>query len=655
LPRNLLLEIGFIGLSDDAFGFDLPDFRECLTNAIRQEKFEFARIRCWVSQYRVGIVLEGLSCDQTTCCKEIRGPKVSAAFDYNNQALPAAKGFAAAQGLELKDLVTREVDGEKFLFAIKTVVGQSLESQIEKIAAVLLAAIPFNAAKWRQNSLFPQPPLYYTAMLDDQTLNLEVEGLKSSNLTLTHEGVCLVQHRLSGIHSFLELMNDISLMTEQSERKKIFDARVRSVLPEGYRLRFESHRMQRLCMFSESLHPVLVKFNVEFLNVIPEAIISRYLVMHTEYVPCEDAVGKLMPAVVTLSHLKKLSALEDSQRAVSLNEKLSRLAEVYRKDLENLPVRIEKLAEQAINRKIRSDEIHTPLARCANWLASRLDSPCDPDQIAILLALLQESDATEIAGNLPNTGFAMAMSCLPDFTVFKPAMPILQEMCSYFAGRIPSPQFPPALLLSLSILMCAHARLYGRMVVTPRRIFSLLQAGKIKFDIFRAFAEIFPDFELNKRQWLRQVAEEALKENQVELASENYYASTEFDPCSFYEAAREWKDVASLDIEAINSVYTRIRGKIDRIETIIDEKPDCELEAEIVRELEALDSKKYIDYAAVYEFFVKEKINIEACLLNLPAVLDEKDAAQTARISLLQRLARQLSRLPFVKKDKSLR
>ncbi len=652
MPRNLLLETGFLGLPDDVFGFDLPDFRECFARAIRQEKFEFARVRCWVSQYRVGILVEGLADGQTTTAKEIRGPKVSAAFDYNNQALPSAKGFAAAQGLELKDLVTREVDGEKFLFAVKTQSGQALESQVERLKSALMAAIPFVGNKWRQNSIFPQPPLYFTAILDDQQLNLEVESLKNTARTASHESLQPVFHPVTDVQAYLQHMNSFGLMTEQNERKKVLDARIRSVLPEGYRLRSESHRLQRLCMFSEALHPILIKFNPEYLDM-PEAVTSRYLLMNTEYIPCEDPLGKLVSVVVGLSTIEKNTQFEIARRAAQLNEKLGQLSVVLQNDLIALPERIGRIAEKILASKGMANELNNPLARCAIWLAPRLKLSKDSSQITTLLALLAEGDATEISHNLPNTGFAMVMSCLPKFEAFKSLVPVLQEMCSYFARRIPSPQSPLAQLASLSILMCAHASLYGRMIATPRRIFSLLKAGNIKIDMFQAFADIFPDFELNRRQWLEQVAEEVLRENQTGLAGEALFATTEFDPCAFYDATREWKDFANLEVEALSSLFTRIRSKIERVDNVVVEKPCCDLEADISSRLESIEALDGINYVEIYKFFSSERVNIEACLLNLPAVLDENTPAQMPRIALLQRLNRQLGRLPFIKKDKS--
>lgn len=651
MPRNLLVETGFPFLANDSFGYELPDFREVFSKILRQEKIEFSRVRCWISQFRVAIMVEGLSDSANAVVKEIRGPKASAAFDYNNQALPAAKGFAAAQGLELKDLSIREIDGEKYLFATRTVASQPLEASLSRIQKALLVSIPFYTQPWRSRSVFPQPPLYFTAWLDDQHLPLEFEGVKSIKATAGRQFSRLDFCELTGVDSFLQQMDKFGLMTEPAEQKKVLDARIRSILPEGYRLRADVQRLQRLCLFSESLHPMLVRFNSEFLEL-PESVISRYLTMNTDYLPCEDAHGKLVPAVIALSILEKNTGFEATSRAIALNEKFSSLLTVFQQDANSLSERLSRIAEKLQACKGMSPDATTAMARCAAWISPLLKLNRDSTQTMTLMTLLQEGESTEIAKNLPNTGFAMVLHCITSLESCKPFVPVLQEMCSYFAGRIPTPQIPLAQMISLSILMRAHARLAGRMVVSPRRIFTLLKTASIKVDIFKAFKEIFSDFELDRRSWFEQVAEEVLRENQLEIAGDSYYSASEFDPCSFYEAARAWKDPQSLDIEGFSALFSRIRSKVERVERSISEKPCCELESEIATRLDALETMQGIDYLAIYQFFKEEKVNIEACLLNLPAVLDESNPAIMPRLAILQRLFRQISRLPFIKKEK---
>ncbi len=645
------METGFPCLPNDAFGYDLPDFREIFARILRQEKIEFSRVRCWISQFRVAILVEGLSDAANIVVKEIRGPKASAAFDYNNQALPAAKGFAAAQGLELKDLITREVDGEKYLFAVKSVPGQTLETSLARIQKALLVSIPFYSQPWRSRSVFPQPPLYYTAWLDDQFLKLDFEGVKSIRSTAARDLSDVSYHELTGVDSFLQMMNAFGLAAEPAERKKILDARIRSTLPEGFRLRADIQRLQRLCLFSESLHPMVIRFNPEYLEL-PESVVSRFLTMNTDYLPCEDAHGKLMPAVIALSTLEKNNQFEAASRAAALNDKFNSLLSLYRKDVSTLPGRLAAIAAKFQTSDGGGSDDTTALARCASWISPILKLNRESTQTMTLLTLLQEGENTETARNLPNTGFAMVMSCIDSQESCQSYLPVLQEMCSYFAGRIPSPQIPLAQMISLSILMRAHARLSGRMVVSPRRIFSLLKTASIRVDIFKAFKEIFPEFELDRRCWFEQVAEEVLRENQQELAGDCFFSAQEFDPFSFYEAAREWKDMQSLDIEGFSSLYARLRSKVERVERRIEEKPACDLETEIATRLDSVEKLAGINYLEIFNFFKEAKVNIEACLLNLPAVLDDGNPGLMPRFALLQRLFRQLGRLPFIRKDK---
>lgn len=649
MPRNFLLETGFLGLPDNVFGPDLPDLREIFAQAIAREKLEFSRVRCWISRYRIGILVEGLADTQADTVKEIRGPKASAAYDFNNLPSPAAVGFATAQGLELKDLVVREIDGEKYLFAVKSTPGTSIEKSLVGLKNALVAAIPFALPPWRPGSLFPQPPLCFVAMLDDKLVDLELEGVKAVAKTFQREAMLIKYHDIPAANSYSQIMTRIGLIAEQSERKKTLDAKISSILPEGYLLRADNFRLNRICLFAETSQPFLVKFSPDFLEI-SEAIISRFLLLHTDYLPCEDTRGKLLPAVIALTDLARPSANEISLRTAVLNERLAQLLNLWRKDLKEVSEKIGKIAGQPPVAKLLTIEQSNPLARCAVWLALKLRQTHDSAQIVNLLALLTETENTELARDLPATGFSMLMGCVGSFESFKILIPHLQEMCNYFGGRIPSPQSPLAQVISLAILMRAHAGYVGEVIVPPRRIFALLKAANIRIDIFQAFADIFPEFELDRTLWLKQITSETLKDYQVELTVASFFAAREFDPCSFYEAARDWKDLDSKDIEAVCTLYARIKSKIECIASDISSQPGCALECEINAELENLEKLDGINYAEIYRLFAKEKVNIEACLMNLPPVLDETISEQIPRIALFQRLLKQLGRLPFIRR-----
>ena len=651
MPKTLLLEAGFLCLPDNLFATSLPDLREPVGQALRYEKLEFSRLRCWVSQHRIGILIEGLTDTQAASVKEVRGPKASGSYDYNNLPSLAVQGFASAQGVQYKDLVTKEVDGEKYLFALRTVAGQSIEKSVARIKDAVFGAINFMAPAWSSASRFAQPPIYFTAMLDDKVCEIELDGLKATNLTASHDGLTIKYHVLSGAQFYPQVLQQLGVISDAAERRKILETRIRSILPEGYLLRLEGARISHLCYYKESLQPLLIKFLPEYLEM-PEAVLHRYMIKHFSLLACENNRGRMMPAAIAISEKSRPQSQEAIMRAAELDEHFARLMQLWRSDLNTLPERLAQLAGKLEKDKTLTPEPGNLLARCAIWLIPRLALEASAIDINVLISLIAEGERTRIAALMPSTGFAVVLNCIGDINVFKRFVPVLQEICDFFAGRIPTPGNAVGQVFCLALLMRNHVMADSGEPVEPARIIALLRAANFRLDIFQAFADIFPEYNLVRRTWMQSVATETLKESQLRLAGDSFLSSYEFDPASYYEALRAWKDISVADIESLSALFQRLRSKVEGGQMCVAEISECQIEKEIVASLARLEKLPGVHYQEIFDFFKKEKVNIEACLMNLPPVLDDTNPEHASRINLLQRLLRQLGRLPFIVKEK---
>ncbi|MBU1107913.1 MAG: glycine--tRNA ligase subunit beta [Candidatus Riflebacteria bacterium] len=651
MPKTLLLEAGFLCLPDNLFATNLPDLREPVGQALRHEKLEFSRLRCWVSQHRIGILIEGLTDAQVDSVKEVRGPKASGSFDNNNVPSMAVHGFAAAQGVQYKDLITREVDGEKYLFAIRSVAGKPIEKSVARIKDAVFGSINFSLPAWSNSSLFPQPPIYFTAMIDDKVCEIELDGLKAKNLTASHDGLTIKYHVLSGAQFYPQVLQQLGVICDTTERRKVLETRIRSILPEGCLLRSEGARISHLCYYKESLQPLMLKFKPEYLEM-PEAVLHRYMIKHFSLLACENNRGRMMPAAVAISEKSRPQSQEAVMRAAELDDHFARLMQLWRSDLETLPGRLAQLAGKFEKDKALTPEPGNLLARCAIWLIPRLALESSVVDINLLISLVAEGERTRIAALLPSTGFAVVVNCIGEIPVFKKLVPVLQEICDFFSGRLPAPGNVAGQVLCLALLMRNHVMSDSGELIEPSRIIALLRAVSFRLDIFQAFSDIFPEHNLVRRAWLQTVVAETFKESQPKLTGDSFLSSYEFDPASFYEALRSWKDLTAADVESISALFQRLRSKVEGGLACVEEISDCQIEKEIVVPLARLEKLPGVNYQEIFGFFSKEKVNIEACLMNLPPVLDDTNPEHASRINLLQRLLRQLGRLPFIVKEK---
>jgi glycyl-tRNA synthetase beta subunit len=224
LPGSLLLEAGFPGLPSNIFGQKLPNIKKLVSDVIEQEKFSCSRTRFWLTNHRLGILIEAIADTQSDSIKEVRGPKVSAAYDLNNIPTPAATGFATAQGLALKDLLVKEVDGEKFLFAKRKTQGQSLAHCLPKIAEKIFKAVFAEVPGWFEKSLFPQPLLNLCAMLNDQILDLEIDQVKAGSEVINLKRFQQKNFPLDNALLYPEVMQKLGIMNERVYDQGFFES-----------------------------------------------------------------------------------------------------------------------------------------------------------------------------------------------------------------------------------------------------------------------------------------------------------------------------------------------------------------------------------------------------------------------------------------------
>ncbi len=650
MPKTLLLEAGFLCLPENFFAATLPDLREMMGQALRQEKFEFSRLRCWLSQHRIGVLVEGLA-DSRSAVKEVRGPRVAGAFDYNNLPSLAVQGFAAAQGIQYKDLVAKEVDGEKYLFAVRPASEQPIEKSVARIRDTVFSALNIAARPWSSSSRFVHPPLYFTAMLDEKVCDVDLDGLKAGNVTASHDGLTIKYHVLSGAQFYPQVLQQIGVVCETSERRKILETRIRSILPEGYLLRSEGARITHLCFYKESLQPLLIKFKPEYLDI-PEAVLHRYMKKHFSLLACENNLGKMMPAAIAISEKLKPQGQEAEMRSAELDDHFSSLLQIWRKDAESLPDKLGQLASRFEKDKLLMPEPGNPLARCAVWMIPRLGFEKQATDINVLISLIAAGERTRIADLLPSTGFSVIISRVGDIPAFKKLVPVLQEICAFFAGRIPAPGDIVARVLCLALLMRNYTMTEPGELSDMAKIINLLRAADFRIDIFQAFSDIFPDYNLSRRAWLQTIVADSQRESHLKLTCDSFLASYELDPAGLYDAIRSWKDLDAADMEALSALYQRMRSKVEGGQAMFEEISGCQIEKEVIDSLARLEKLAGINYHEIFEFFSREKVNIEACLMNLPPVLDDTNPEHLSRISLLQRIMRQLGRLPFVVKEK---
>ena len=649
MPKNLLFEFGFLGLPRKLFGREIPDFEGFLNDVVRLENFEFKKIRHWISSNRFGILIEGIGDVQKDIEKEIRGPKASAAYDLNNLPTPAAMGFASAQGLELKDLYTKEVDGEKFIFAKRVTKGISIEQSLPKLATTLFSKIPFTNNHWQKKALFPQPPIYFCSKLDDETPELEIDGLKAQSETAVFDGIKFKKKKLEHASDFPILMKKIGLLPNLQERKAILESRIREVLPNGFKVRKNQEIYNRINLLVEDPKPIFIPFDEKYTKI-SEFVLQKVFINSFDYLVCEDSQGKIQPGVICLPFGKDLT----SEKKVRTRILIDYLDKLYKLWNEDSLIDIFALKKNIIEEEFEEDRPENKFKASAicKWLVDYLQVSENLELLNEILSWIRVGEQTSLAKLLPEAGPAIISSLLQEKETDESLLTSFNEINKFLYGKRSLPKTEVGKVICLSSLFEQFVKGNKSEEEASEEIIEFLILTNLRLDVFYCFNKLFPGFKFNRRLWIDRLLKLYVRDRAGSNTGENLFSTQEFDPVSFREVIREWDAELPSEGENLSALFARLKNKLCDINSKLKAEPETDVEKEMNDKLCEIEKLKGVDYLKIYDFFISNRVDIEACLMDLPAVLDDTNSELAPRISLLQRLQSQLGKLAFARKEK---
>lgn len=102
--------------------------------------FDHDSAEVFTTPRRIIIQIKGVPESIPASVEEYKGPAERIAFK-DGEPTPAAIGFARGKGLSVEDLDLREVDGEKYVFAVKHIAEKKIADILPKIFLNLIENI----------------------------------------------------------------------------------------------------------------------------------------------------------------------------------------------------------------------------------------------------------------------------------------------------------------------------------------------------------------------------------------------------------------------------------------------------------------------------------------------------------------------------------
>ena len=249
------------------------------------------------------------------------GPAVAAAFDADGKPKPAALGFAKSNGVDIDSLQRKQTDkGERLAF-IAMVKGQSTDELLQDIISKAVAQLPVpKAMKWGDNNYqFSRPVHWLVALMGDKTINLELFGVKTSNLTFGHRFHAPESIQLNSPTEYESKLSNAFVTVCFEERKAKIRIQIDKIASDiNAKAVVSESLLEEVAALVEWPVALLGNFEKEFLDVPSEALISS-MAEHQKYFHLLDQNDQLLAHFVAITNIESKvpkSVIEGNEKVI---------------------------------------------------------------------------------------------------------------------------------------------------------------------------------------------------------------------------------------------------------------------------------------------------------------------------------------------------
>jgi len=246
---------------------------------------------------RLAVLATGIPSAQPDITEQLTGPSVNVAFK-DGQPTPAAQAFAKKAGVDVTALERLTTAKGEYLAAKVTKKGRSAADILAESLPKEIGSIywPKNMY-WRKTSeRFVRPVRWLVAMLDDQVVPLEFDGVRAGNQSRGHRILAKADIRIPRAGAdYVDALRSVKVLgraEREHQIRKALDAAARTV--PGARWREDKTLLDTVVNLTEWPSAILGSFDPEFLEL-PEEVLVTVMRDHQKYFALEGPDGKLLP------------------------------------------------------------------------------------------------------------------------------------------------------------------------------------------------------------------------------------------------------------------------------------------------------------------------------------------------------------------------
>lgn len=300
MAKDLLFELGVEEMPSAYMAKALDDMSQLARKKFAEARLQFKDLKVYGTPRRLTLYISALEETQQAARIENRGPKKAIAYDKEGRPTKAASGFARGQGVKPEDLLTKEVDGVEYIFAIKEETSRPSAEILGDLLQDLIYSLVFpKSMRWGYyGTRFARPIRWILVLFGEQLIDLQIENIKSGRITFGHRFLGRGPLEVKDGSEYFQALRENYVVLDQEKRKALIWQQVQDTAQAHGGWAMENPELlEEVTYLLEYPQAFFGQFSDSYLEVPPE-VLTTSMIEHQRYFPVYDEKGRLMAGFI---------------------------------------------------------------------------------------------------------------------------------------------------------------------------------------------------------------------------------------------------------------------------------------------------------------------------------------------------------------------
>ena len=301
MNNYLLLEIGVEELPSRFGQTTLDQIENNLSKLLKEERINFDNIEKYATPRRLTFVIKNLADKATDLEEEVKGPAKKIAVDADGNFTKPALGFMKSKGLDPENVYFKQLGNAEYLFGTIKQEGKHTSEVLKTIVPEAIKNVTFpKAMRWGgKNMRFARPIRWMVALLNNEVLDIDLEGIKSSNITRGHRFLGEKEFEVNSVEEYFEKLDKNFVILDQHKRKEMIREQAIEVAKSlGGEVELDEDLLEEITFLVEYPTAFYGEFDEEYVKL-PKEVVTTPMKEHQRYFPVSKD-GKLLPNFIAV-------------------------------------------------------------------------------------------------------------------------------------------------------------------------------------------------------------------------------------------------------------------------------------------------------------------------------------------------------------------